>query len=98
MSHWVTEFNLDVVSGDIEQPHSASITGAFGSFEGGTSHFGVSGDGALDGDDGAFNASGSFYGPAAQSMGGIWRIETEGSNATGIFHGDKQGEIIQQVE
>jgi hypothetical protein len=89
-SQSILEFNMTVTG----EGHMASVTGASGSFEG-TSHFILdltsSGTAAIDENDGDFKASGSFYGPAAQSMGGAWRVETEGSNATGIFHGDKKG-------
>jgi hypothetical protein len=92
MENAIEEFNFVNVAGG---GHNASVTGARGSFEG-TSHFAIDltngGNAYIDGNGGDFNASGSFYGPAAQSMGGVWSIETGGANAAGIFHGDKKGE------
>ncbi len=101
MDNQIDLFNLAVAGGG----HNASVAGASGSFEG-TSHFELSGGSAfIDGipesvPNADFNASGSFYGPAAQSIGGVWSImEIEGSNAaTGIFHGDKQGAVLPPSE
>jgi hypothetical protein len=89
----IEEFNLSVAGG----VHSASVTGASGSFvvnQGQTSHFGLGGGTMIyiDGAPGTFTANGSVYGPAAQSMGGVWSIaDGVSQNAAGIFHGDQQG-------
>jgi hypothetical protein len=94
-SESIQEFNFVNVAGG---GHNLFVEGASGSFDG-TSHFTLSGGGETGGtvyidsveNTGDFKANGSFYGPAAQSIGGIWTVGTEGSNAAGIFHGDKQG-------
>jgi hypothetical protein len=88
----IQEFNLNVSGSG----HSASVTGAGGYFyeTPHSSHFSLyGGEATIDTTSSAtFGASGSFYGPTAQSMGGVWSIAgEESSNAVGIFHGDKQG-------
>jgi len=92
----IYDFNLSVEGGD----HYARVTGAGGGFDnrGGASNFNVVGGTAVIGSqqsNGTFMASGSVYGPAAQSIGGVWgiveNILVPTKYATGIFHGDKQG-------
>ena len=88
MDKLISNFNLSVAG----EGHSVSVRGASG-FLGGTSHFGLSTGAALiDETGGVFRVRGSFYGPAAQAMGGVWNIDSGSKYAAGIFHGDKPDE------
>jgi hypothetical protein len=93
----IKEFDL-YVEGGVEVVHFAQVEGASGSF-GETSHFSLSGGTASIGASetgGVFQAYGSFYGSAAQSMGGVWNIEDTYNNkhASGIFHSDTKEELV----
>ncbi len=73
----IADFNLSV--GDGAQ-HSVNVNSASGS---------IDPNGQLSVSSQTFTAYGSFYGPEAQNMGGVWKDDF----ATGLFHGTKQGVI-----
>jgi len=75
-----------------------SVTGASGSISGGT--FNVTGRWDIrynfESSDIATgsnqSAQGSFYGPSAENVGGVWRVrgDRSGVTAIGVFEGSKQ--------
>lgn len=94
----ITNFEI-LISGN---GHSVSISGAQGQFTDpqNPSHFVLPSGGAngtwkidgVDADTGVYNknAYGSVYGPNAEAMGGVWKIDAPGGkNATGVFQGVK---------
>lgn len=90
----LSNFNLSVTGGG----HSAAITGASGTFSGGTSSFTINGGTGTWTVDGAAAiaaasaASGSVYGSTGQAIGGQWKTQKSGdsyNNVTGIFQGTK---------
>ncbi|MBU3948191.1 MAG: FecR family protein [Proteobacteria bacterium] len=90
MENDISEYNLSVTGGG----HSASVTDASGVLTNESPNFSLSGgNSAIDGQQATFSAYGSFYGPAAQGIGGAWSINpvSTGGHATGIFHGSNQG-------
>ncbi|MFH2043995.1 MAG: FecR family protein [Pseudomonadota bacterium] len=87
----IEEFNLSVS----KDGFIASVENASGSLTTGSPEFQLSGGAAqIDSTSMGFTANGSFYGPAANSIGGAWAIEPISAgtdHATGIFHGTNQG-------
>ena len=94
----ITNFELYISGND----HTVKISGAEGQFTDpqNSSHFvlpsgGANGTWKIDGveaDAGTYtkNAYGSVYGPNAEAMGGVWKIDASGTHATGIFQGVRQ--------
>ncbi|MBU0698253.1 MAG: hypothetical protein KKE59_02320, partial [Proteobacteria bacterium] len=94
----ITNFELYISGND----HNVKISGAEGQFTDpyNPSHFvlpsgGANGTWKIDGveaDAGTYtkNAYGSVYGPNAEAMGGVWKIDASGTHATGIFQGVRQ--------
>lgn len=90
----VSDFNLLVTDGT----HSVSITNEKGEFTDpkNSSHFVLptgNGQWMIDGVPADTinkkNAYGSVYGPGADSIGGVWKIDADPAHATGVFHGTR---------
>jgi hypothetical protein len=94
-SNQISNFSLNVADPSPEPTHYVEITGAGGSFVGGGSpHFTVGGGSwSIKGTEAGSTAGyGSFYGPNAEAMGGVWGVAAPAGEtpypqyATGVFH------------
>ncbi len=83
----LSDFNLSVSGGG----HSASVSGASGTFLGASSQFEINtgGDWQIDGNPGTGVAEGSVYGANGEAIGGLWEIGDGTSHAVGMFQGTR---------